>query len=575
MNSSTPTSTASETSPQSTPRRFWPPLKVWLVSLLFLIFGLVGWFGQVLGNGPLAPLYDLVSGLRDPAVCNILLLIGTFFALFVPLLWFTIRSACPTPLRYLPLTVAVVAVGGFFAVFKIQGVSGELIPRMGYRFGAAPDQRLGQIEGEVTTQQNSTPQDEAETITDPHAFPQFLGPNRNSFVSGPALETDWQSQPPEALWRIEIGAGWSGFAAVDGFAYTMEQRGPREYVSCYRIEDGKPVWGTAIEARHETVLGYVGPRCTPLVWEGRVYALGATGVFRCLDQKTGDVLWQHDLLEMMDVTPQRETSNIAWGRANSPLVYHLPERSIVVIPAGGPSPALPEKMASLVAFDASSGEVVWKGGDQQISYASPSIGTVDEQEHIITVNESSITGHDPANGNVLWSIDWPGSSSGSATCSQVHDLGDNQFFVSKGYGQGARVFTVTPTEQGEFQTSVVWDSSRVLKTKFSNVAIQDGYAFGMNDGILEKVSLTDPKPLWRKRGFGHGQIFLVGDVLLVMGEEGELAAVDATSDKYQELGRITALSSKIAPTWNPLCVYGDLLLVRNAEEAACYRLPTK
>src|SRR5690606_24728876 len=91
---------------------------------------------------------------------------------------------------------------------------------------------------------------------DPHAFPQFLGPDRNSRLAGPILETDWQSHPPEELWRIPIGAGWSGFAVEHGRMYTMEQRGPNEYVSCYRVQDGKNLWGTPIEARHETVMGY-------------------------------------------------------------------------------------------------------------------------------------------------------------------------------------------------------------------------------------------------------------------------------------------------------------------------------
>jgi hypothetical protein len=37
-----------------------------------------------------------------------------------------------------------------------------------------------------------------------------------------------------------------------------------------------------------------------------------------------------------------------------------------------------------------------------------------------------------------------------------------------------------------------------------------------------------------------------------------------------ERGRLEAISGQ---TWNNPCLAGDLLLVRNAEEAACYRLP--
>lgn len=556
-------------------RRYWPPLRTWVLSAGMLTFGILGWYGQVLGNGPLAPIYDHLSMLRDPAVCNILLLIGVFFSIFIPLLWFTLWSAWPAPVRYVPMVTAVAAVAIFFVVFEIQGVSGELIPRLGYRFGAKPDQRLDELAPDSAGQPGENEPTANLASPDPQAFPQFLGPDRNSRLAGPILETDWQSHPPEELWRIPIGAGWSGFAVEHGRMYTMEQRGPNEYVSCYRVQDGKNLWGTPIEARHETVMGYVGPRCTPLLLDGRVYASGATGVLRCLDQLTGEVIWQKDLLEMYGVSAAQESRNIAWGRANSPLAYELPDRKIVIIPAGGADASKPEQMVSLVAFDAVTGEKVWEGGHQQISYASPCVVTVDGEDQILTVNEATISGHNPATGEELWMLDWPGSSSGNATCSQVHDLGGNRFFVSKGYGQGARVFTVKKSDDGQFSPEVVWDNRRVLKTKFTNVAIADGYAFGLNDGILEKVNLDDPKPLWRKRGFGSGQVLMVGEILLVMSEDGELAAVDPKADKFRELGRFKALSSEIAPTWNPLCLYGDLLLIRNAEEAACYRLPTR
>jgi outer membrane protein assembly factor BamB len=65
---------------------------------------------------------------------------------------------------------------------------------------------------------------------------------------------------------------------------------------------------------------------------------------------------------------------------------------------------------------------------------------------------------------------------------------------------------------------------------------------------------------------------LVGDVLLVQAETGEVIMLEANSDKLMELGRFPALSDQ---TWNNLCLYGRYLLVRNAVEAACYELPLK
>ena len=117
-----------------------------------------------------------------------------------------------------------------------------------------------------------------------------------------------------------IGAGWSAFAAVNGFAVTMEQRGPAEMVTCYDAASGALAWSHEVQTRHESVLGGVGRRSAPTIDQGRVYALGAAGVLRCLDRATGQALWIHDLLAMHGMTPESDMQAVAWGRAASPLV---------------------------------------------------------------------------------------------------------------------------------------------------------------------------------------------------------------------------------------------------------------
>ena len=126
-------------------------------------------------------------------------------------------------------------------------------------------------------------------------------------------------------------------------------------------------------------------------------------------------------------------------------------------------------------------------------------------------------------------------------------------------------------DEGEkLSVEAVWKNSRSLKTKFTNLTIINNHAYGLSDGIMECVGLDDGNSRWRRGRYGHGQVLGVGDLLLVLAENGQLALVEANPQKHVELGRIDALTGK---SWNSLALYGNLLLIRNAQEAACFELP--
>jgi outer membrane protein assembly factor BamB len=306
----------------------------------------------------------------------------------------------------------------------------------------------------------------------------------------------------------------------------------------------------------------VGPRSTPTISGGKVYALGATGVLRCLDGSTGSLVWSHDLLADYGVKPGDDEKSIAWGRAASPLIVD----QTVVVPAGGPRGG---PHVSLVAYDKETGEKIWEGGHEQVSYSSPSLATIDGTIQIIIVNESSITGHVPATGAVLWRFEWPGTSNMDASTSQAVPIGEGQFFVSKGYNGGATIFQLQ--REGEtWSATELWKNPRLMKTKFTNVAVKDGFVYGLSDGILECIDLAGRKRAWKQGRYGHGQLLRIGDLLLVVSEIGELILVEANPREHVELGRFQALDGQ---TWNNPALAGGHLLVRNAEEAACYELP--
>jgi outer membrane protein assembly factor BamB len=264
------------------------------------------------------------------------------------------------------------------------------------------------------------------------------------------------------------------------------------------------------------------------------------------------------------VTPEEDKDAVGWGRAASPLVVD----DLVIVPLGGPEDG---PFHSLAAFHKLDGTLQWKGGDDQVSYASPTLTTLCRRRQVVIVNESTVSGHALEDGTTLWSYPWEGNSDQNATCSQAVMVGDDRVLLSKGYGTGAELIQLYKTPEEGFRVESLWADRTKLKTKFTNVVVRDGYVYGLSDGILECVELDTGRRRWKTRrgDYGHGQILGVGDVLLVQAENGEVVMVEMNPTELNELGRFEALTDK---TWNTLCLYGTRLLVRNAREAACYEL---
>lgn len=474
------------------------------------------------------------------------LVIVTSILLF---LWFLLMSRFHWKTRLGGVVLVAALWIGAKAALRIDGTaSGVGLPRIAWKWTADSDAHWLKAEAPETSPGISVPVP-APDVAD---VPQFFGPNRDGHAPSVSLDPDWATHPPKELWRHPVGSGWSAFAVSGGRAFTMEQRGDEETTLCYDVATGVTIWIHANKVRFEQWQAGVGPHATPAIHDGRVYTYGGTGLLNCLDESTGTPVWSQSVLET------HEISNLEWGISCSPLIVD----DLVVVTGGD------KRGPTLLAFDQLTGKPRWTSGKDKSSYAAPLIATVAGRSIILSNNRETLTGHDPATGRVLLDYGWQPSQWPRA--SQPVIVSESQIILSAGYGLGCSLLNIT-AHGDQFQAEEVWHNLK-LKTQFNSVALRDGHVYGLDDGKFACLRVSDGQRLWKEGRFGSGQSILSGDFAIIQEERGDIVLARVTPDKYEELGRLEALSSK---TWTHPVLAGPYLLVRNDQEAVCYKMPTK
>ncbi len=465
-------------------------------------------------------------------------------------------------LRTLAVGAAVLLVVGLGArsLIRIDSYYGGMLPRFTWRWAPTAEEQFAAYLEEQPQASDASPT-AIELQESKHDYATFLGPNRDGILNAIDLETDWSAHPPRELWRHPVGLGWGGFAVVGQAAITQEQRGDEEAVVCYDLKTGRQLWTYSSPVRFEDEHGD-GPRANPTVANGRVYTIGATGLLTCLDGSNGKMIWQQETLS------DPKTQNILWGMSGSPLV--IGDR-VIVTPGGGAGRAL-------VAYDADDGRELFSGGDDPSAYSSPAQVDLAGQKQFLSFNGAGLRGFDEQ-GQPLWLHAWltQGESQRVNVAQPIvvqdfdpasHDAG--YVLISSGYGMGAALLRIS-REDDTWRTEEVWRSKQ-LKAKMSNFVVHDGFVYGLDNGILTCLDARTGKRNWKRGRYGHGQLLLVGDVLLIQAESGEVVLAAANPESYQEWSRLAALQDK---TWNNATLAGNILVVRNDREAAAFELPLR
>ncbi|HET6373352.1 MAG TPA: PQQ-binding-like beta-propeller repeat protein [Candidatus Polarisedimenticolia bacterium] len=370
-------------------------------------------------------------------------------------------------------------------------------------------------------------------------WPQYRGPDRSGISSETGLLKVWPAEGPKVLWKVPLGDGYSGISVAGDRLYTMHSQGGDDVIACFNARDGKEVWRTRVEARWTDEMGD-GPRSTPTVDGGVVYAVSSRGLLVAVAADTGQKVWEKNLQDVFGAQVPH------WGVSTSPLV----EGDLVVVDAGG----APGK--SLVALDKKTGATRWTSYTDRPGYSAPLAVDMLGVRQILSFAGSSLVSVAAGDGKVLWSVPWKTSYDVNAAMPVF--LPPNRVFISSSYDTGGAVYEIKKTGDA-YKTSEVW-KNRTMKNHFNSSVHAAGYLYGFDDATLKCVDAATGEEKWRQRGFAKGSLLMADGQLIVFSENGLLALVEATPEAYKEKARAQILEGR---TWTMPSLADRKLFLRN------------
>jgi len=419
-------------------------------------------------------------------------------------------------------------------------------------------------------------------------WPQWLGPQRDSVWRETGIVEKFPDKGPPVSWRTAIGAGYSGPAVAHGRVYLTDrqlsqgvsnpanpfERGTIpgvERVACLDESTGKILWHHDYDCPY-TVSYPAGPRATPLISDGKVYALGAEGNLFCLDAGDGKVLWSRDFKKDYGIrTPM-------WGFSAHPLL----DGNHLICMVGGTN-------TTVVAFDKESGKEIWHAlTAKEPGYCPPVIFEAGGKRQLIVWNPESVNSLDPETGAVYWSE--PAKIQAGMTIATPRKLDDFLFLTC--FYNGSLMLRL---DRDKPAATRVWQSQRVsekntdaLHCTMSTPFLEDGYIYGVcsygqlrclkagtGDRVWETLNATTPDG--KEMRWANAFIVKNGGRFFLFNEKGDLIIAKLSPQGYKEISRAHLLEPTNTAAgrdvlWSHPAFADRRMFARNDKEIICVEL---
>lgn len=438
-------------------------------------------------------------------------------------------------------------------------------------------------------------------------WPQWRGPGRDGVSKEEGLLRSWPAEGPKLVRKIAgIGGGYSAVAISGGRIYVTGAKGMPpgkggggkggggfgkggggfgggpshpESLICLDAASGKELWATKIG---KTSGGFPGPRSTPAVAGGKVYALSSDGILVCLGAEKGQVVWKKDLRSDLGGEPG------GFAYCESVLI----DGNRVVVTPGG-------SRATIVALDRETGKEVLraavtgltstggkgkggggfgggkggfgksKGGYSTAAYSSVVAADIAGEKTYVQFLTGGVVGVSAKTGKLLWNYDAP--SCGMANASTPVVQGD-AVFAASGYGNGGGRADIRKSESGMKASEKFF--VRQLQNQHGGIVLYEGHVYGTSETSLMCVNFDTGEVVKSVRGAGKGSIVIADGMIYHRGERGMVCLVEA-SPKLTEKGRFTPRDRSGDSTWAAPAVAGGKLYLRDWDLLLIYDVKEK
>lgn len=385
-----------------------------------------------------------------------------------------------------------------------------------------------------------------------YEWPQFLGPHRNGISAETGLLDKWPEGGPKVVWRIPGGVGMSGVVISRGRALTMIERGGKQTLVCLSADKGEEHWARDVAPAYKNQMGN-GTRATPTIAGEQVFVYSGEGILAVVNFADGKLLWSVNAVQELKGEPAE------YGMACSPLVVGKQ----VIVNAGAPG-------GSVAAFEAETGKLAWKTGDDPAGYSSPALLSIEGTQQIVACTGNAVVGIDPSTGKRLWRHPFETDFNCNIATPIAYE---NQIFVSAGENHGSALLKPPKNETAE--PVEIWSSlgpKSVLRNEWQTSILLGDYLYGFDNvggaGPVSHLTCINAKTgerAWQETRFGKGNMIAADGKLFMTTMRGELVIAKASPKAYEEIGR----GQYIVGTRQAPSLANGLLYLRDDKEIVC------